>query len=148
MTDLKTAQEMLAAAVAAKGTEDPEIASVKRILKLLDKTAKSNRTYGATNPVAQKFSQQLFEELTGHLDTYSKLTFLVQLSELKFNDTIVYQAETDSGGSESFAFKLYADGIREFSIYQGLAFEDMLFFLDSLWGDTDSAQDDDDIVTR
>lgn len=147
MTDLKTAQEMLAAAVAAKGTEDPEIASVKRILKLLDKTAKSNRTYGSTNPVAQKFSQQLFEELTGHLNTYSKFTFLVQLSELLFNDTVVYEAESDSGG-ESFAFKLYADGIRELSIYQGLAYEDMMFFLDSLWGDVDSSQDDDDIVTR
>jgi len=147
MTDLKTAQEMMAAAVAAKGTEDPEIASVKRILKLLDKTAKSNRTYGSTNPVAQKFSQQLFEELTGHLATYSKFTFLVQLSELLFNDTVVYQTESDSGG-ESFAFKLYADGIRELSMYQGLAYEDMMFFLDSFWGDVDSAQDDDDIVTR
>jgi len=137
----------MAAAVAAKGTEDPEIASVKRILKLLDKTAKSNRTYGSTNPVAQKFSQQLFEELTGHLNTYFKFTFLVQLSELVFNDTVVYEAESDSGG-ESFAFKLYADGIRELSMYQGLAYEDMLYFLDSLWGDVDSPQDDDDIVTR
>ena len=146
MTDLKTAQELLAAAVAAKGTEDPEIASVKRILKLLDKTAKSNRTYGSTNPVAQKFSQQLFEELTSHLATYSKFTFLVQLSELLFNDTVVYQTETDSGG-ESFAFKLYADGIRELSMYQDLAYEDMMYFLDSLWGDSDSDQDD-DIVTR
>lgn len=147
MTDLKTAQEMLAAAVAAKGTEDPEIVSVKRILKLLDKTAKSNRTYGSTNPVAQRFSQQLFEELSGHLNIYFKFTFLVQLSELLFNGTVVYEAESDSGG-ESFAFKLYADGIRELSMYQGLAYEDMLYFLDSLWGDVDSAQDDDDIVTR
>ncbi|MDH5669029.1 MAG: hypothetical protein OEY86_13545, partial [Nitrospira sp.] len=147
MTDLKAAQDMLAAAVAAKGTEDPEISSVKRILKLLDKTAKSNRTYGSTNPVAQKFSQQLFEELTGHLTTYVKFTFLVQLSELLFNDTVVYETESDSGG-ESFAFKLYADGIRELSMYQGLAYEDMMFFLDSLWGDVDSTQDDDDIVTR
>lgn len=147
MTDLKTAQEMLAAAVAAKGTEDPEIASVKRILKLLDKTAKSNRTYGSTNPVAQKFSQQLFDELTGHLATYSKFTFLVHLSELTFNDTVVYQIETEGGG-ESFAFKLYGDGIRELSFYQGLAYEDMMFFLDSLWKDIDSPQDDDDIVTR
>ena len=147
MTDLKAAQDMLAAAVAAKETEDPEISSVKRILKLLDKTAKSNRTYGSTNPVAQKFSQQLFEELTGHLTTYVKFTFLVQLSELLFNDTVVYQTESDSGG-ESFAFKLYADGIRELSMYQGLAYEDLMFFLDSLWGDVDSAQDDDDIVTR
>ncbi len=57
MTDLNTAQAMMAAAVAATGTEDPEIASVKRVLKLLNKTAKSNRTYGSTNFVAQKFSQ-------------------------------------------------------------------------------------------
>jgi HEAT repeat protein len=147
MTDLKTAQDMMAAAVAAKGTEDPETASVKRILKLLDKTAKSNRTYGATNPVAQKFSQQLFEELTVHLNTYSKLTILIQRSQLVFNDTVVHQADKDSS-SEGVGFKLYADGIREFSIHQGLNREDLTFFLESLWGGTDPTLDDDDIVTR
>jgi hypothetical protein len=147
MTDLKTAQDMMAAAVAAKGAEDPETASVKRILKLLDKTAKSNRTYGATNPVAQKFSQQLFEELTVHLNTYSKLTILIQRSQLVFNDTVVHQADKDSS-SEGVGFKLYADGIREFSIHQGLNREDLTFFLESLWGGMDPTQDDDDIVTR
>lgn len=147
MADLKTAQEMMAAAVAARGTEDLEITSVKRILKLLDKTAKSNRTYGATNPVAQKFSQQLFEELTSHLTTYLKLSVLVQRSELLFKETVVYQAEKDSGG-ESIAFKLYADGIRELVLHQGLTQEELLFFLDSLWGSLDPNQDDDDIVTR
>jgi len=146
-TDLKAAQEMMAAAVAARGTEDPEIASVKRVLKLLDKTAKSNRTYGSTNPVAQKFSQQLFEELTVHLTTYSKLTFLVQRNELLCKEQTVYQAEQD-GGSESIAFKLYADGIRELTLCQGLVPEDLSFFLDSLWGGLDPAKDDDDIVTR
>ena len=148
MTDLKTAQEMMAAAVAARGAEDPEIASVKRILKLLDKTAKSNRTYGSTNPVAQKFSQQLFEELTGHLSTYFKLSFLVQRAELMFKEVAVYQEEKDSG-SESLAFKLYADGIKELVLHQGLTQEDLAFFLDSLWGSTEPGkEDDDDIVTR
>lgn len=147
MTDLKTAQDMMAAAVAAKGAEDPETASVKRTLKLLEKTAKSNRTYGATNPVAQKFSQQLFEELTVHLDTYSKLTIFIQRSELVFNETVVLQADKDSG-SEGVGFKLYADGIREFSIHQGLSREDLTYFLESLWGGLDPTQDDDDIVTR
>jgi HEAT repeat protein len=148
MTDLKTAQEMIAAAVAARGAEDPEIASVKRLLKLLDKTAKSNRTYGSTNPVAQKFSQQLFEELTAHLSTYSKLSFLVQRSELMFKEVAVYQAEKDSG-SESFAFKLYADGIKELVLHQGVTQEELAFFLDSLWGSTEPGkEDDDDIVTR
>ena len=147
MTDLKAAQEMMEAAVAARGTEDPEITSVKRILKLLDKTAKSNRTYGSTNPVAQKFSQQLFEEMTGHLTSYERLSFLIQRSDLVFKDIVVYQTDKDSG-SENIAFKLYADGIRELVFHQGLAQEDLSFFLDSLWGSTDPNQDDDDIVTR
>ncbi len=147
MSDLKAAQDMLAAAVAAKGTEDPEIASAKRLLKLLDKTSKSNRTYGATNPVALKFSQQLYEEVTAHLAAYSKLTVLVQRSQLLCKEQVVYQPEQDSG-SESVAFKLYADGIRELVLHQGLAQEDLRFFLDSLWGGLDPTQEDDDIVTR
>ena len=146
-TDLKTAQEMMAAAVAARAAEDPEIVSVKRLLKLLDKTAKSNRTYGSTNPVAQKFTQQLFEELTRHLAVHSRLAFLVQRSELLCKDSVVYQAEKE-GGSESIAFKLYADGIRELVLHQGLTQEDLSFFLVSLWSDADTHEDDDDIVTR
>lgn len=146
-TDHKAAQEMMAAAVAARASEDPEIVSVKRVLKLLDKTAKSNRTYGSTNPVAQKFTQQLFEELTTHLAAYSKLAFLVQRSELLCKDSVVYQAEKE-GGSESIAFKLYADGIRELVLHQGLTQEDLSFFLASFWSDVDSNEDDDDIVTR
>jgi hypothetical protein len=147
MSELQKAQEMIAAAVASKAVEDPEITSVKRVLKLLDKTAKSNRTYGSNNPVAQKFSQQLFEEITTHLSNYSKLTFLVQRSALMSKDQIVYQPETD-GGSESIAFKLYADGVRELSLYQGLTEDDLGFFLNSLWGGIDPTIDDDDIVTR
>lgn len=147
MSDLQKAQEMMAAASASKSTEDPEIASIKRVLKLLDKTAKSNRTYGSNNPVAQKFSQQLFEELSTHLSTYSKLTFLVQRSALMCKDQIVYQPESD-GGAESIAFKLYADGVRELALFQGLAQDELTYFLDSLWGGSDPTMDDDDIVTR
>ncbi len=146
-TELKSAQDMIAAAMAARTAEDPEIASIKRVLKLLDKTAKSNRTYGSTNPVAQKFSQQLFQELTGHLTTYTKLTFFVQRTALICKECVVYQAEPD-GGSESIAFKLYADGIRELTIHQDLTQGDLTFFLDSLWGGLDPTKDDDDIVTR
>ena len=147
MSDLKTAQEMMAAAVAAKGTEDPEVGSIKRVLKLLDKTAKSNRTYGAANPVALNFSQQLFEELSSHLATYSKLTFLISRSELLCKEEeVVYQAEKE-GGSENLAFKLYADGIRELVLHQGLTQEDLSFFLDALWASQDK-ENDDDIVTR
>ncbi|MEW6247176.1 MAG: hypothetical protein AB1555_10755 [Nitrospirota bacterium] len=145
MTDLKTAQQMMAAA-AGKEAADPEVTSVKQLLKLLDKTSKSTRTYGFSNPVAQKFFQQFYQELTTHLGTYATLGFLVQRSELHFKGEVVYQ--TDSSG-ENLAFKLYADGIRELTFHEGLTQEDLTFFLEALWGGADPAQnDDDDIVTR
>ncbi len=145
MTDLKTAQQMMAAA-AGKEAADPEVSSVKQLLKLLDKTSKSTRTYGFSNPVAQKFFQQFYQDLTTHLDTYATLGFLVQRSELHYKGEVVYQ--TDSSG-ENLAFKLYADGIRELTFHEGLTQEDLTFFLEALWGGADPAQnDDDDIVTR
>ncbi len=131
----------------AKEPANPELVSVKRLLALLDKTAKSSRTYGSTNPVAQKFFQQLFEGLTAHLATYSKLAFLVQRSELYFNGEAVYQSDQDSS-NESVAFKLYSDGIRELTFLEGLPAEDLSYLLDSLWGSLDPNEDDDDIVTR
>ncbi|OGW47692.1 MAG: hypothetical protein A2V62_05605 [Nitrospirae bacterium RBG_19FT_COMBO_58_9] len=130
-----------------KAPPDPELASVKRLLTLLDKTAKSSRTYGAANPVAQKFFQQLFEGLTAHLATYSKLGFLVQRSELHFNGEVVYRSEQESS-NESVAFKLYSDGIRELTFLEGLPTEDLSYFLDSLWDSLDPEEEDDDIVTR
>jgi hypothetical protein len=131
----------------AKDPGSPELTSVKRVLALLDKTAKSRRTYGAANPVAQKFFQQLLEGLTAHLISYSKLAFLVQRSELYFNGEVVYRSEQDSS-NESVAFKLYADGIRELVFLEGLSAEDLSFLLDSLWVGLDPDGNDDDIVTR
>ena len=131
----------------AKEPANPELASVKRLLALLDKTSKSSRTYGSTNPVAQKFFQQLFEGLTAHLATYSKLAFLVQRSELYFNGEAVYQSDQESS-NESVAFKLYSDGIRELTFLEGLPAEDLSYLLDSLWGGLDPEEDDNDIVTR
>ena len=132
---------------------DPETASVKALLKLLDKAAKSARTYGATNPVAKRFFDQFYEDLSKHLDTYGQLPFLVQRSELYFKEQVVYQPDKEATG-ESIAFKMYADGIRELAFYEGLSREDLSFFLDALWGHTDKGDssdadaDDDDIVTR
>jgi hypothetical protein len=149
MSDLKTAQDMMASAVAAnKEAEDPEVASVRHVLKLLDKASKNVRTFGQSNPVAQRFFQQFYEALTGHLSTYSTVSLLVQRSELFFQDASVYGSISDSS-TENLCFKLYSDGIRELTIHEGISEEDVLFFLDALWGTTDPAtNEDDDIVTR
>lgn len=135
---------------------DPEVVSVKQLLKLLDKSAKSARTYGAKNPVAERFFRQFYDELTKHLEQYGQLAFLIQRNQLFFKDEVVYQPESEATG-DSIAFKMYADGIRELSFHQGLSREDLSFFLEALWGtgsgdaagDKPSVEDDDDdIVTR
>jgi hypothetical protein len=138
-------------ASALREKADPEISSVKALLKLLDKAAKSARTYGTANPVAKRFFDQFYEDLSKHLETYTRLPFLVQRSELYFKDHMVYQPDREATG-ESIAFKMYADGIRELTFCEGLSREDLAFFLDALWGHTDTGNpaenDDDDIVTR
>jgi HEAT repeat protein len=135
---------------------DLEIVSVKALLKLLDKAAKSARTYGASNPVARRFFLQFHEDLTKHLEQYARLTFLIQRNQLFFKDEVVYQPDSDATG-ESIAFKMYSDGIRELAFHQGLTQDDLSFFLDALWGtpSTQAAEgeaavvdEDDDIVTR
>lgn len=134
-----------APAAVAKGPVDPEVATVKLLLKLLDKAFKTSRTYGSNNPVAQKFFQEFYTELTARLETLDTLTFVVQRSELYFQNEVVYQTESQT---ENLAFKLYVDGIRELSLHKGLTRSDLASFLEALWGDYDSATSDDDIVTR
>ncbi len=125
---------------------DPEIVSVKQLLRLLDRMAKSARTYGATNAVAAKFFTQFYQELSTHLESYPTMGFLVQRSELFFKDQCVYATEEALG--ENLAFKLYSDGIRELAFHEGVTEEDLRAFLDSLWGASDGSDADDDIVTR
>lgn len=125
---------------------DPEISSVKNLLRLLDRMAKSVRTYGPTNAVAIKFFTQFHEELTKHLEHYPALSFLVQRSELFSKDQCVYATEEALG--ENLAFRLYSDGIRELTFHDGVTEEDLRSFLDALWGAADGSDADDDIVTR
>lgn len=149
MSDLKQAQEMMAAVVAAgKQQVDPELASVTQLLRSLDRASKNVRTFGQKNAVAQKFFGQFYTELTTHLTTYGVLAFIVQRDGLFFKDELVYGSQTGDA-TENFAFKFYSDGIREIAFHQGIEEEDVLFFFDALWDTVGEAgTEDDDIVTR
>lgn len=148
MSDLKTAQDMMAAAMAAKQTADPELTSVTQLLRSLDRASKNVRTFGHQNSVAQKFFEQFYTELVTHLEYYNFLTFVVQREGLFFKEASVYSSKIGEA-SENFAFKLYSDGIREITFHQGIEQEDVLFFFDALWDTVGAAgTEDDDIVTR
>lgn len=148
MADLKTAQDMMAAAMAAKQTADPELTSVTQLLKSLDRASKNVRTFGQRNSIAQKFFDQFYTELTTHLTTFGVLTFVVQRDGLFLKEQLVYGSQTGDA-NDNFAFKLYSDGIREITFHQGIETEDVLFFFDALWDTVGAAgTEDDDIVTR
>lgn len=148
MSDLKAAQDMMAAAMAARQSADPELTSVTQLLKSLDRAAKNVRTFGQHNSVAQKFFEQFYSELIIHLEHYNVLTLVVQRDGLFFKEELVYGSQTGDA-NENFAFKLYSDGIREITFHQGIEKEDVLFFFDALWDTVGEAgTEDDDIVTR
>jgi HEAT repeat protein len=148
MSELKAAQDMMAAATAAKQSADPELMSVIQLLKSLDRASKNVRTFGQQNIVAQKFFEQFYTELITHLEHYNILTFVVQREGLYFKEASVYSSKTGEA-NENFAFKLYSDGIREITFHQGIEQEDVLFFFDALWDTVGQAgTEDDDIVTR
>ena len=87
----------------------PEVQAIKHLLTLLDKTFKTTRTYGPKNPVAQKFFQQFYHDLTIQLATHGVLQFMAQRTELVYKGITVYQSMSST---ENLAFKLHADGIR------------------------------------
>ena len=148
MSDLHKAQEMMAAAVAAKQNADPELTSVTQLLKSLDRASKNVRTFGISNSVAQRFFDQFYSELTTHLTQYNVLTFVVQRDGLFLKEELVYGSQTGDV-SDNLAFKLYSDGIREITFHQGIEEGDVLFFFDALWDTVGAAgSEDDDIVTR
>jgi HEAT repeat protein len=148
MSELKAAQDMMAAAMAAKQNTDLELSSVTQLLKSLDRASKNVRTFGHKNSVAQKFFEQFYTELITHLEHYNILTFVVQREGLYFKESSVYSSQSGEA-NENLAFKLYSDGIREITFHQGIEQEDVLFFFDALWNTVGEAgTEDDDIVTR
>lgn len=148
MSELKVAQQMMAAAVAAKPQAAPEVTSVVQLLKSLDRASKNIRTFGFRNSVAQKFFSQFYTELTTHLARFDILTFLVQRDGLYLHDQLVYSSQTTEAG-ENFAFTLYSDGIRELTLHPDITEEDVLFFFEALWNTSATGElEDDDIVTR
>jgi HEAT repeat protein len=147
MSDLKAAQDMLAAAMAAKPTLDPELTSVTQLLKSLDRASKNVRTFGHENSVAKRFFDQFYNELINHVERYNTLTFIIEREGLFFKDTSVYNAQAGES-SENFAFKLYSDGIRELTFQQGIEQDEVLYFFDALWNTGTAGSEDDDIVTR
>lgn len=143
---VKPVEHSLVGTESPKQPEDQQVKTVQRLLNLVDKTFRTARAYGKANELSQKFINQLYDELTAHLEGHGTLDVVVRRFEFYYQGKVVYQKATPS---ENLAFKLYAEGIRELSFSRGLSKEDLTHFLESLGADYDlEGDEEDDIVTR
>lgn len=122
-----------------------ELAEVKAIMASFAKTGRSFKLYSRNNEMIVKFVGELYDKITAFLEKRDSIVFAVRPTQFLYSDEAVY--ENDDRG-ESFAFKLYKDGVRQIAFYQGLDKRELVDIIDIISTNFDSFQyADDDIVT-
>ena len=122
-----------------------EFSSARLSLRCLDKASRAVRTYGFGNAVTLRFIQQLTAALEAHLSAWGVLGVIIDASEFRLGEEVVWHSEDSVG--EGLSFRLYGDGVRELRFHHGLGESDLKSFLEALW-DKSASGDDDDVVTR
>ena len=122
-----------------------ELAEVKAIMASLAKTGRSFKLYSRNNEIIVKFIGELYDKITAFLEKRDSIVFAIRPTQFLYSDEPVYENEDRN---ESFAFKLYKDGVRQIAFYQGLDKRELIDIIDIISTNFESFQyADDDIVT-
>lgn len=122
-----------------------ELAEVKNIMASLAKTGRSFKLYSRNNEIIVKFIGELYDKITAFLEKRDSLVFAIRPTQFLYSEEPVYE---NDDRSESFAFKLYKDGVRQLAFYQGLDKRELIDIIDIISTNFDSFQyADEDIVT-
>jgi len=127
--------------------DDPSalpVGEVKELFVSLGKALRAQQLYDANNPVYQRFISQLGQSLS---DLWGKMDRLqVQVEEDRFTwmGEEVYQRKAHS---DSLAFLLFKDGIRDFTIHEGLEKHELAALLQVLNRARDLRPEGDDLLT-
>lgn len=127
--------------------DDPStlpIGEVKELFVSLGKALRAQQLYDANNPVYQRFVAQLGQGLS---DLWGKMDRLqVQVEEDRFTwmGEEVYKRATRS---DSLAFLLFKDGVREFTLLEGLEKHELPALLQVLNRARDLRPEGDDLLT-
>ncbi len=100
-----------------------------QVVRALDRNIRSRKLYAENNPTLLRHHQELLDLLTPFLEDHHELELLVQPFELRIDETSVYQ---NNHQQESFAFRLFSDGIRSLSFREGLSSEETAEFLSAM----------------
>lgn len=121
------------------------IEDVTAIVRALDRGIRSRRLYAENNPTYLRHQQDLVSLLTQYLTAEDALTLMVEPYALKIGEATVYQNENQQ---ESFAFRLFSDGIRSLAFETGLQESEITEFLSVISArQTDRASENADAIT-
>src|SRR5690349_36801 len=93
-----------------------ELAEVKAIMGSFAKTGRSFKLYSKNNEIIVKFIGELYDKITAFLEKRDSIVFSIRPTQFLYSEEAVYE---NDDRQESFAFKLYKDGVRQLAFYQG-----------------------------
>lgn len=126
---------------------DPSVLPLEGVSSLfvvLGKALRAQQLYDENNPVYQRFVSQLGESLTALWSAMDRLPISVEEDRFTLLGETVYQSDSRA---DSLAFLLYKDGIREFTLHQGLEKHELSVFLEVLNQARDLRPKGDDLLT-
>ncbi len=93
------------------------------------KTVKALQMYGKSHPSYRAFFAPFFQNIFEFLKEYSELSLKVDRFTIAYNDKVIYdETEKDT----SISFRLFRDGIRNITFYEGLSEEELLLFIETI----------------
>lgn len=132
---------------AALDWDDPStlpVEEVRGVFSVLGKALRAQQLYDENNPVYQRFTGQLREVLLDLWEEMDRLQVQVEEDRLTWMGEEVYKS---TSRSDSLAFLLYKDGLREITLKKGLETHELITFLDLLNRARDLRPEGDDLLT-
>jgi len=116
-----------------------ELASAKDIIQSIVKTSKAFKMYLPNNPLHRKFFTEFNDKLVAFLHEFGDFKVDIQQFTLSYRGAKVYE---NRDLKESFAFKLYSDGVVTLIFSEGIEEAEAKRFMDILGGNYNDLNDD------
>lgn len=126
-----------------KAVGKDELGSAHQVMVAMTKTAKALRIYLPNNPVLIGFIGDLHSKLSAHQHSYGEFTLDVEPFVLRYKGSDIYE---NPDPKESFASRVYADGIRTLFFDEGVDARELTAFLGIVGFEHTTG--DDDVVTQ
>ncbi len=125
-------------------TSDLPKEEVEGLFVVLGKALRAHQLYDENNPVYQRFVSQLGETLGALWSGMDRLPVTVEEKRFVWMGETVYESDSRA---DSLAFLLFKDGIREFTLHEGLEVHELVKFLQVLNRARDLRPEGDDLLT-